>query len=237
MVDRLKTYIEGFDDRIGGGIPEGSVVLLVGEPGTLKSSIAFNLLFNNAKKDNLGGLYVTLEQSTTSLTKHMKGMGWDPKEVSDKVEVLDIGLIRKRLTQLKEQSWMQVFKMYVKSLRETAKYDVLVIDSLPVLEILAKFKDPREELFLLFEWLRDLGVTTVLISEMNPNSKAYAKYDEDFLADGIVHLRMREVGEASVQRHIRCVKLRATAHSNDYFTLLFDKGQFRATRVIADGKL
>jgi KaiC/GvpD/RAD55 family RecA-like ATPase len=237
MVDKFKTYIDGFDERIGGGIPAGSAVLLVGEPGTLKSSVAFNMLFTGAKKEGIQCLYVTLEQNAGNLSRHMKGMGWDPKEVQDKVEILDIGLIRKRLTQLKEQSWMQVFKMYTKSLRDTVKYDLLVIDSLPVLEVLAKFKEPREELFQLFEWLRDLGVTTILISEMSPNSKAYARNDEDFLADGIIYLRMREVGEASVQRHIRCVKMRATPHSNDYFTLLFDKGQFKATRVIADGKL
>jgi KaiC/GvpD/RAD55 family RecA-like ATPase len=237
MIDRVKTYIEGFDERLNGGIPGGSVVLLVGEPGTLKSSIAYNLLFNNAQRDNIAGLYVTLEQSTASITKHMKGMGWDPAQVAGKVEMLDIGIIRKRLTQLKEQSWMQVFKMYIKSLRDTTKYDILVIDSLPVLEILAKFKDPREELFQLFEWLRDLNVTTILISEMNPNSRAYAKYDEDFLADGIIHLRMREEGEASVHRHVRCVKMRATSHHNDYFSLLFEKGTFKATRVIAGGKL
>ena len=237
MVDRVKTYIEGFDERIGGGIPGGSVVLMVGEPGTLKSSVAYSMVHNSAKKDGLPGLYVTLEQSSGSLARQMKGMGWDPKDVADKLEILDIGLIRKRLTQLKDQSWMQVFKMYIKSLRETTKYDVLVIDSLPVLEVLAKFKDPRDELFQLFEWLRDMGVTTILISEMNPDSRSYAKYDEDFLADGIIYLRMREVGEASVQRHIRCVKMRATNHSNDYFTLLYDKGTFRATRVIADGKL
>ena len=44
----IKTYIKGFDDKLGGGIPEGSVVLLVGEPGTMKSSVAFNVLFYNA---------------------------------------------------------------------------------------------------------------------------------------------------------------------------------------------
>ena len=194
MVDRVKTYVEGFDERIGGGIPGGSVVLMVGEPGTLKSSVAYSILHNAAKKDGLRGLYVTLEQSTGSLSRHVKGMGWDPKDVSDKLEILDIGLIRKRLTQLKDQSWMQVFKMYIKSLKETTNYDVLAIDSLPVLEVLAKFKDPRDELFQLFEWLRDMGVTTLLISEMNPDSRSYAKYDEDFLADGIIYLRMREVG-------------------------------------------
>ena len=36
----VKTYIKGFDEKLGGGIPEGSVVLVVGEPGTMKSSVA-----------------------------------------------------------------------------------------------------------------------------------------------------------------------------------------------------
>ena len=234
---RIKTHIEGFDERMEGGIPAGSTVLVVGEPGTMKSSIAFNTLYNNAIKDGKKGLYITLEQGAASLSKQMTSFGWDLKAASDKVEIVDIGLIRKRLTQLKDQSWIQVFKMYAKSLKESSGYDIMVVDSLPVLELLAKFREPREDIFHLFEWLRDLGVTTFLISEMSPDSLAYAKHDEDFLCDGILYLRMREMGGVSVQRHLRCVKMRATNHSTDYFTLLFDKGQFKATRVIGDGRM
>lgn len=236
MVDRYETYIEGFDDKLKGGIPKGSVVLVVGEPGTMKSSVAFNMVFNNAKNGKAKGLYVTLEQSSNSLIRHMKGMGMDFSEVSERLDIVDLGIIRKNLTDLKNQSWMEVFKMYTKNLKATSDYDILVIDSLPVLDVLAKFQDPREDLFHLFEWLRDLDVTTLLISEMNPDSKSYAKYDEDFLVDGIIYLRMMEIGNVSVQRHLRCVKLRATDHSTDYYTLLFDNGRFKATKVIGEAK-
>ena len=43
--DRIRTFIHGFDDKLGGGIPEGHVVLLAGEPGTMKSTIAFNMIY------------------------------------------------------------------------------------------------------------------------------------------------------------------------------------------------
>jgi len=230
--DRIKTYIEGFDEKLQGGVPASSVVLLVGEPGTMKSSVAFNMLFNNAKEKGQRGLYVTFEQSSKSLAKHMSGLGMDPSKLQDKIEIVDIGLIRKKLTQLKEQSWIQIFKMYTKNLKESSDYSLLVIDSLPVLEVLAKFDNPREELFHLFEWLRDLGVTTILISEMTPDSKSYSNHGEDFLADGIFYLRMMETGDVSVQRQLRCVKMRSTEHNTDYHTLLFDGGKFKATKVI-----
>jgi len=234
--EHVKTYIEGFDDKMQGGIPAGSVVLLVGQPGTMKSSVAFNILFNNAKEKGLRGLYVTLEQGSKSLSTHMSSLGMNPKDVFEKLEIVDIGLIRKKLTQLQDQSWVQVFKMYTKNLKDTNDYQLLVIDSLPVLNVLAKFDNPREELFHLFEWLRDLEVTTILITEMTPDTPKFANNGEDFLADGIIYLRMAEIGDISVQRQIRCVKMRSVNHNGDYHSLLFDGGQFKATRSIAQSR-
>ncbi len=236
MVERFATYIEGFDDKLQGGIPRDSVVLLVGEPGTMKSSVAFNFLYHNAVNDKAKGLYITLEQSTNSLSQHMSTMDMEFDKIMDKVEIVDMGLIRKKMKDLKDHTWMQVFKMYVKSLKDSNNYDLLVIDSLPVLDVLAKFENPREELFHLFEWLRDLGITTILVSEMNPDSRSYSKYDEDFLADGILYLRMTELGGVSVERHIRCVKLRSTNHNTNFYTLMFDNGKFKVTKMISDAK-
>ncbi|MCK5309716.1 MAG: AAA family ATPase [Thermoplasmata archaeon] len=233
----VKTYIEGFDEKMKGGIPEGSVVLLVGQPGTMKSSVAFNMLYNGAKEESLKGLYVTLEQSSKSLAKHMNSLGMNPEDVKPNLEIIDIGLIRKKLTQLQDQSWVQVFKMYAKNLKETNDYQLLVIDSLPVLNVLAKFDNPREELFHLFEWLRDLDVTTILITEMDADTKKLSEHGEDFLADGIIYLRMAEIGDISVQRQLRCVKMRAVNHNSDYHSLLFDGGKFKATKAISHSKM
>ncbi|MCJ7517908.1 MAG: hypothetical protein MUO18_08110, partial [Methanomassiliicoccales archaeon] len=60
---KFKTYVQGFDENLGGGIPQGQIVLLAGEAGTMKSSLAYYVLFMNAKKDGINGLYISLEQS------------------------------------------------------------------------------------------------------------------------------------------------------------------------------
>ena len=61
--ERLKTYIEGFDKVLEGGIPRGHIVLVTGTPGTMKSSLSYYILYNQVKKNDITGVYVTLEQS------------------------------------------------------------------------------------------------------------------------------------------------------------------------------
>ena len=231
---RIKTFIQGFDNRISDAIPEGHCVLIAGEPGTFKSSIAFNLLYNQALTEGRKGVYITLEQSRDNLSIHMDGMGFSHEKVEKLVTIVDLALIRKNLDKLGPQSWMQIFKTYALNLKESLDYEILVIDSMPVLTMLAEFTNKRQELFHFFEWLRELNVTTFILSEMKCDSYDYAKDGEDFLADGIIHLKMERVGDVNIQRRIRCVKMRATAHSVDYYTLLFQKGLFQATRVISE---
>jgi len=228
----IKTYIKGFDERLGGGVPDGSVVLIVGEPGTMKSSLAFNILYYNAINDGVPGLYISLEQSRESLMDHMSGMNMDLSVCEDKLNILDLGLIRKNLTMMADQSWMHVFKMYVENLQKSHDFKIIVLDSLPVLELLAEFKAPRADLFHFFEWLRDQELTTILITEMSQGNPAYAKYDEDFLADGIFHVKMEKVDDINIQRRLRCVKMRSANHSPNFFTLLFNDGVFEVTKVI-----
>src|SRR5947208_2115393 len=107
-------------------------------------------------------------------------------------------------------------------------------DSLPVIEVMARFENPREDLFQLCEWVRDLGATTILISEMKPNSEDFGRHGEEYICDGIIHAKMERVDDANIQRRIRCVKMRGTNHSPNYFTLLFQNGIFQATRIIAE---
>src|SRR2546427_270414 len=111
---------------------------------------------------------------------------------------------------------------------------VLVVDSLPVLEVMSRFQNPREDLFQLFEWIRDLKATTILISEMKPGSEDFGKNGEEYLSDGIIHTKMERVDDANIQRRIRCVKLRGTNHSPNYYTLIFQSGILHATRIIAE---
>jgi KaiC/GvpD/RAD55 family RecA-like ATPase len=232
--ERIKTHIEGFDERMNGGIPKGHNILILGEPGTMKSSIAFYILFKNAIESDLKSAYITLEQSREGLLEHIASMGLDFNKVKDHISVVDLSLIRKNLDKLGQQTWTQIFKMYAQNLKKNMKYDLLVLDTLPVLELLANFSEPRNDLFHLFEWLKELDSTTVLISEMSQSARDFGKYGEDFLADGIIHLTMENVDGVTIQRRIRCVKMRGTHHSPDYYTLLYGDGEFQVTRVITE---
>ena len=224
-ITRIKTFIKGLDKEMSGGVPEGSVVLIAGKPGTMKSSLAFNILYHNANIDDVSGVYVTLEQSRESLLSNMDGLGMKLGGLEKEISVLDLGMIRKKLTQLTNQTWMEVFKMYLQNLKKNMDIKVVVIDSLPVLEVMAKFQNPREELFHFFEWLRDMDVTAFLITEMQQGSDQFCKYDEDFLSDGIIHLDLKRENNM-VNLFLGVVKMRQTGHKRGYSPLIFDKDGF-----------
>lgn len=228
--DRYKTFIEGFDEHIDGGIPQGHVVLVAGTPGTMKSSLMLNLLYRNAQSGT-ESVYLSLEQSAASLKDQMVRMAI-PMDAQERVRIVDLGMIRKSLTQLGGKSWLEIFRMYVQNLKVEKEYQILVLDSLPALELIAGFENPREDLFHLFEWLRDMGITTFLISEMTQGGLAFGKYDEAFLSDGVIHVAMVSVNEIDIERRIRCVKMRSSDHHTGFFTLMFKNGKFFVARAL-----
>ncbi len=231
MKERVKTHILDLDEQIGGGIPRGHVVLVSGLPGTMKSSIAYNVLYFNARELGTRGLYVSLEQGRDSIVEQMAGLGMNHGEVEELVNIVDLGYLRMNTEQGKmSHDWMEVFRLYVQNLRNATKYELLVVDSLPVLEILSKPDDRRVRLFELFGWLRELGITTFIISESA--SRDDVVHEEDFLADGIIKLKKDVVG-TDVQRQIIIDKLRGSKHSMGVFALLHDGENFRVTKSIS----
>jgi KaiC/GvpD/RAD55 family RecA-like ATPase len=224
MVDRLKTFINGLDAHLRGGIPKGSIVLVGGKPGAMKSSFTFNILYHNAK-NGVNCAYITLEQSRESLLEHMDQMKMTFNGMELKFSVVDLGMIRKKLTQLSRQTWIEVFKMYVENLKNTMNISVLAIDSMQVFEVMAQFDEPREDFFRLLEWLRDMELTVFLIAEMDQDSSKFCHHGESFLSDGIIHLDMRRE-DRNVNLYVSIVKMRKTNHSRGYFPLIFDDKGF-----------
>ncbi|HOE52422.1 MAG TPA: ATPase domain-containing protein [Methanomassiliicoccales archaeon] len=232
---RLKTYIDGFDRILEGGIPKGHIVLVAGTPGTMKSSVSYYMLYNHAVESGITSVYVTLEQGRESLLRQMEKMGMDVERVKDNLHVLDLAIIRKRLKEVAGgTSWLHVFKTYIANLKQNLDFSLLVIDSMEVLETMAEIRNRRTDLFYLFEWLRDLGVTVLLISESSSERLIEGKFDEGYLSDGIITLKMQLIRDVEMQRRIRCVKMRETNHDPSYYSLLYNNGRFQVTRVISE---
>lgn len=237
----VRTFVRGFDDELGGGIPRGQVVLLRGATGTMKSSLAYSILHHNAAK-GVKGLYVSLEQDATSLLGQMAALGLRPADVSDALPVLDLsrgrahleGLAEKmrELTRGKaERAMAAIFKAKLSQLKREVGYDLLAIDSWNALELALDFQDRRKETFDLFEWLRNVGCTTFLVAELPADGEE--GLEEEFLSDAIFRLRLEPVSETSFQRRIQCSKMRSANHSSDFFTLVYEGDHFEIAKAIS----
>ncbi len=230
--ERIKTFVDGLDQVIGGGIPKGSVVLISGNPGTMKSSFAFNVLQKNAKVLGLRSTYVSLEQSKESLLRQMKSMKLEVED-SQNIRIIDLGSIREELElATADDTVISVLKEYLLEELRGWDYSLLVLDSLDVLELSSGLSSKRSHIFFLFEWLREMDITSLLISEANPEEVLEKGYEEGYLADGIINLTLSADDGDTVRRRIRCVKMRNTAHDTSYFSLQFSGGHFVVTQSI-----
>lgn len=228
----INLHIEGMDDYLPKGIPKGSVVLIAGTPGTMKSSLAFNILYQNAMENELKGLYISLEQSEQSLRFMLEQMGMCTDDVANHVVIYDRERMNKELSILPDDKFVQGFMDILFDAQSIYGCDLLVLDSMNVYEMVAHYKSPRQDIFNFFDHLRKFGVTSFIISEMSMDSNAYCFNNEDFLADGVIYLRMQNINPIDVQRQIRIVKLRGVAHETGISRLVFDNGVFHTYREI-----
>lgn len=233
---RKQTFVKALDESLQGGIPEGQIILLTGAPGTMKSSLAFSILYHNAIQNGAKGVYFTLEQNKTSLVEHLEAMGMEDSKGYEHVSIFDMATLRKNLAFMAEGSWITLFRGYIKNLLAADEYEFLVIDSLNVLEAMANFDTRRTDLFYFFEWLRDLGVTTLIISEnVGDLFSPGREIDEAYLADGVVHLSLYSLSDLEVQRRIRFVKLRATRHEIASYALVWNGEGFEVASPMSSG--
>jgi len=226
---RVKTYVNGLDERMEGGIPEKYIVLVCGHAGTMKSSFSYNIIYHGAKQQGMKGMYLTLEQSRQSLLEHMTKLGMDQEGMEDLV-VIDLARVRKDAMMDKSKNqkidWTHSIITALKSYKQMFGCQVLVLDSLAALYALTEFKNPRGELFHFFEQLRDLEMTSFLISEMPTDREVFGLYGvEDFLSDGIIHLYL-ERRENTANLYVNINKMRKTHHDKGFFPLIFEDGQF-----------
>ena len=200
----------------------------------MKSSFCFSLAYHNAINRGTKAAYITLEQGKDALLEHMNSLGMTDPEAYERLSILDMGTIRKNLSFLQTKgTWLDLFKMYANNLVRADGTRLLILDSLDVLEVTAKFEDPRTDLYYLFEWLRSLGTTSLLIGEKPLDfSPQGVMRDEAYLADGIIHLGLHHTSDVYVQRRIRCVKMRSTKHETGYYALVWEDGHFDVARAV-----
>jgi len=226
-MERVPTYVEGLDQAVGGGIPRGSVVLVTGTAGTFKTSITFHMFYHNVKAGSKA-LYITLEEGAESLRDSMESLGMAGLDDMP-LYVLDVAKIRlEHKEEETEKNWLDILQKYISQRVKQNHFDLVAVDSLSALYALTPAVNPRRELFHFFAFLKGLGATTFLISEVPHEGQRHAPYDEDFLADGVLLFRQHEQADGEVHVRARIVKMRKTRHPHGWFAVTHQKDRFQA---------
>lgn len=232
-VPLLQTHVEGLDRALAGGIPKGSTILVAGTPGTMKTSLTLWIMHEAARREGVKSLYVSLEQTMDSLRAGAARMGMRELQES-RVYILDIGQLRRGMERSEvTKDWVTILLEIIQEGVSGNGYEVLALDSLDALYALAEMKSPRREIFHFLSALRELGLTTFVITETPFGSTRLAQWGEDFLVDGILHLRQVEIGEAEVQLRLRCVKMRWMNVDHRALALNHDGERFFVTHLIS----
>src|SRR5262249_22466837 len=125
------------DKLLHGGVPRGHSVIVEGPPGAGKTVFSFGFLYHGAVDKAEPGLYVTLEESPSSIRRNMArfGMSVDELEKRKLVEILDFSIYHGLPADLGEEDRNAEFlaRAVARSVQEKAdslKAKRLVVDSL-----------------------------------------------------------------------------------------------------------
>jgi KaiC domain protein len=218
VIERVITGIPGFDEILNGGIPRRNVVLLAGGPGTGKSILGYQYLYNGVKKGE-HGILVALEEHPVQIRIAMSQFGWDVSKYEEAGEfaIVDaftagIGEAARREKYVVKapddfQSLIDVLRTAIREVRA----DRVVVDSVTTLYI-TKPAMARGMVLQLKKILSGMGCTSILVSQVSVTERGFGGPGVEHAADGIVRLDLDEI-KGELKRSLIVWKMRGTSHS------------------------
>ena len=202
---RLSTGVPELDRMMGGGVPAGYSLLLVGPSGSGKSVLATQFLAEGVKRGE-AGVIAAFEKSPNQLLSH---------HLNTLIENGGVGVINTRTLDLSIDEILHDLVVMIERLGAKR----VVIDSLSGFELAlaSSFRDDfRESLYRMVAVLTAMGVTVLMTAELEDRYEVlrFSSYGNAFLADAIVMQRYVEL-DGQFRRVISVVKVRASAHSKD----------------------
>jgi circadian clock protein KaiC len=205
-MDRVRTGIEGLDDLLCGGFLRGDAILVAGAPGSGKTSLGMQFLYNGITKFQESGLFITFEEFPQRIYRDAQNFGWNFRQLEEqgKLKVLftspevlqqdivrDQGLVNEMITEIGARR--------------------VVVDSISHLQDSNQdHRQFREAVYGLANALKRESLTAMLLRELREKEEIGTS-PEEFVADGLIVLSRSYVGNSHM-RFIEVMKSRGTPH-------------------------
>jgi circadian clock protein KaiC len=210
-MDRVKTGINGLDEMLGGGFIRETANLLEGAPGTGKTTLAMQFVYQGIVQANEPGLIITFEEFPQQYYHDAAAFGWDFIELEKK------GLLKVVMTspEVSRRDLESVGGMIENHVLEMGARRV-VVDSITHFARLTQ--DPVELRSLEYSFINGLkrqGLTSLLTRE---STALLGESSEDtnlsFVVDSYLILRYVEI-ESTIRKALFVLKMRGSDHAKD----------------------
>lgn len=203
-IPRVTTGNAELDDILGGGVPEASINIIMGEPGSGKTALVEELMFANAESRRPILYFTTLSEPLEKVMRYLQQFRFfDMEQLGGAIRYESLGdeLVEKGLA------------MLVPRLRDAIKTmspKIIVIDSFKAIRDQATSgNEMRLVLHELAGLLAAYNTTVFLIGEYRHED--IVLFPEFAVADGIIELSRNIYGSRD-QRSLRVFKLRGSQY-------------------------
>lgn len=210
-MDRVKTGIKGLDEMLHGGFLPQTANLVEGAPGTGKSTLGMQFIYNGITKYNEPGLILTFEEFPQQYYRDAMALGWDFRKLESEGK-LKVIMTSPEVTKID----LETVGGMIETMADEMDARRVLVDSLSHFERLTD--DPVELRAIQYSFINALkreGLTSVLTKETTallgemPSDESVA-----FVADSYLLLRYVEI-ESAIRKALLVLKLRGSDHDKD----------------------
>ena len=211
-IPRIELGIEGLDAMIQGGVPERSLLVGMGGPGTGKTTFGLQFL-NQALENGERGVFIALEEDRDRVLSSAEEKGWDFRHHVDEGNLAVVDL-----DPIEMANSLSSIRTELPALIDDFGASRLVLDSVSLLEMMYDDQAQRRtEIYDFTRALKQAGVTTFLTSEAdadNPYSSRHGLIE--YLTDAVFvfrYVRPEDFHETRLAVEIQ--KIRDANHSRE----------------------
>ncbi|MCK5309891.1 MAG: KaiC domain-containing protein [Thermoplasmata archaeon] len=208
--ERVTTGVAGLDEMLGGGVPGGQIIALMGSCGTGKTTLSLQFIWAGLQKGEKG-IFISLEESEEATINNARTYGWDIQPY-----IADKTLTLVKLEPSDAKSTIGRINSELPAYIKNNQVKRVVFDSVSLLSMLFDTdSDRRSGLFDLCKHIKDSGATALFTAEVNSENPNVSRDGlVEYVADGVILLRYNETSDGSdIQLSVRIVKMRRANHS------------------------
>lgn len=231
------TGLPGLDGIISGGLPSNCFYLVQGDPGSGKTTLALQFLFEG-RRHGESALYITLSETRDELERVARSHGWS----LEGIPLLEFSAIESLLqpesqTTVFHAAEMELGKVSQLLRDEIGKYRPkrVVFDSLSEFRLLAETPlRYRRQLLNLKQEMARQGSTVLLLDDKMDSNRIGSDPHVLSLTHGVIEMEQLSPDYGKSRRRLRVMKMRGVPFSEGYHDYIIETGGIRVfPRLVA----